>query len=113
MLPLIPIQYYTLRHRKNGYICRSGKLGFDGSHVGALCNGSCSSIPIEDHRNVIKLCCCRQLQVDWQNIILCDLDRNIIKLPALGKCHCGKQMIKKQLNKTYCTKYEFTDESLT
>ena len=35
--------------------------------------------------NVIKLCCCRQLQVDWQNIILCHLDRNIIKLPALGK----------------------------
>ena len=27
----------------------------------------------------------RQLQVDWQNIVLCDLDRNIIKLPALGK----------------------------
>ena len=24
--------------------------------------------------NVIKLCCCRQLQVDWRNIILCDLD---------------------------------------
>ena len=24
--------------------------------------------------NVIKLCCCRQLHVDWQNIILCDLD---------------------------------------
>ena len=23
------------------------------------------------------------MQVDWQNIILCDLDRNIIKLPAL------------------------------
>ena len=35
--------------------------------------------------NVIKLCCCRQLQVDWQNIILCDLDQNIIKLPTLGK----------------------------
>ena len=35
--------------------------------------------------NVIKLCCCRQLQVDWQNIILCDLDRNVIKLPTLGK----------------------------
>ena len=35
--------------------------------------------------NVIKLCCCRQLQIDWQNIILCDLDRNIIKLPTLGK----------------------------
>ena len=31
--------------------------------------------------NAIKLCCCRQLQIDWQNII----DRNIIKLPALGK----------------------------
>ena len=35
--------------------------------------------------HIINLCCCRQLQVDWQNIILCDLDRNIIKLPALGK----------------------------
>ena len=35
--------------------------------------------------HIIKLCCCRQLQVDWQNIILCDLDRNIIKLSALGK----------------------------
>ena len=34
---------------------------------------------------IIKLCCCRQLKVDWQNIVLCDLDRNIIKLPALGK----------------------------
>ena len=35
--------------------------------------------------NIIKLCCCRQLQIDWQNNILCDLDRNVIKLPALGK----------------------------
>ena len=35
--------------------------------------------------HIIKLCCCRQLQIDWQNIVLCNLDRNIIKLPALGK----------------------------
>ena len=35
--------------------------------------------------HIIKLCCCGQLQIDWQNIIPCDLDRNIIKLPALGK----------------------------
>ena len=35
--------------------------------------------------HIIKLCCCRQLQINWQNIVLCDLDRNIIKLPALGK----------------------------
>ena len=35
--------------------------------------------------HVIKICCCRQLQVDWHNIFLCDLDRNIIKLPAIGK----------------------------
>ena len=35
--------------------------------------------------HIIKLCCCRQLQIDWQNIILCDLDRNIINLPTLGK----------------------------
>ena len=37
------------------------------------------------HMHIIKLCCCRQLQIDWQNIVLCDLDRNVIKLPALGK----------------------------
>ena len=35
--------------------------------------------------HIIKLCCCRQLQIDWQNIVLCDLDWNIIKLAALGK----------------------------
>ena len=35
--------------------------------------------------HIIKLCSCRQLQVDWQNIVLCDLDPTIIKLPALGK----------------------------
>ena len=35
--------------------------------------------------NIIKLCCCRQLKVNWQNIVLCDLDRNVIKLQALGK----------------------------
>ena len=35
--------------------------------------------------HIIKLCCCRQLQIDQQNIVLCDLDQNIIKLPALGK----------------------------
>ena len=35
--------------------------------------------------HMIKLCCCRQLQVDWQNIVLCDVDWNVVKLPALGK----------------------------
>ena len=35
--------------------------------------------------HIIKLCCCRQLQIDWQNIVLCDLDQNIMKLPTLGK----------------------------
>ena len=35
--------------------------------------------------NIIKLFCCRQLQIDWKNIVLCDLDQNIVKLPALGK----------------------------
>ena len=29
--------------------------------------------------NIIKLCCCRQLQIDWKNIVLCDLDQNIVK----------------------------------
>ena len=35
--------------------------------------------------HIIKLCCCRQLQIDCQNIVLCHLDQNIIKLPTLGK----------------------------
>ena len=35
--------------------------------------------------HIIKLCCCRQLQIDWQNIVQRDLDRNIVKLSALGK----------------------------
>ena len=43
--------------------------------------------------HIIELCCCRQLQIDWQNIVLCDLDWNIIKLPALGKYLFGLQMI--------------------
>ena len=35
--------------------------------------------------NIIKICCFRQLQIDWQNIVLMNLDRNIAKLPVLGK----------------------------
>ena len=34
---------------------------------------------------IIKLCCFCQLQIDFQNIVLMDLDRNVIKLLALGK----------------------------
>ena len=41
--------------------------------------------PCAADMHIIKLCCCRQLQIDWQNIVLCDLDRNIIKLATLGK----------------------------
>ena len=44
-----------------------------------------SGYPRAYDMHIIKLCCCRQLQIDWQNIVLCDGDRNIIKLPALGK----------------------------
>ena len=35
--------------------------------------------------HIMKLCCYRQLQIDWQNIVLCNLDQNIIKLPTLRK----------------------------
>ena len=34
--------------------------------------------------SIIKICCVRQLQVDWQNIILCDTHQKVIKLS-----HCG------------------------
>ena len=43
--------------------------------------------------HIIKLCCCRQLQIDWQNIVLCDLHQNIIKLLPLEKSLFGLQMI--------------------
>ena len=33
---------------------------------------------------IIKICCIRQLQVDWQNIVLCDTSCNVIKLPVCG-----------------------------
>ena len=50
-------------------------------------------IAIKDHRLSLRLrhahyktlLAADRLQIDWQNIVLCDLDRNIIKLPALGK----------------------------
>ena len=92
MLPLVPIQHNTPRHRVHGYFHRSCKLGFGGSHVGAFRIRHSTPITIMNHRLPSRLrhaydkpCCCRQLQIDWQNIVLCDLDRNIIKLPSLGK----------------------------
>ena len=34
--------------------------------------------------SIIKVCCVRQLQVDWQNIILCDTCQKVVKLPLCG-----------------------------
>ena len=97
VLPLVPIQHDTPRHRAYGYFRRGCKPGFGGSHVGAFCIRRSPPLAVHPSQlritgyphaydmHIIKLCCCGQLQVDWQNIILCDLDRNIIKLPALGK----------------------------
>ena len=34
--------------------------------------------------SIVKICCVRQLQVDWQNIILCDTEQHVIKLPVCG-----------------------------
>ena len=50
MLPLVPIQHYTPRHRAHGYFHRGCKPGFGGSHVGAF--HICHSPPfaIKDHR---------------------------------------------------------------
>ena len=44
-----------------------------------------SGYPCEHDMNIIKICCLCQLQINWQNIVLMDLNRNVIKLPALGK----------------------------
>ena len=32
--------------------------------------------------SIIKVCCICQLQIDWQNIILCDTEQHIVKLPV-------------------------------
>ena len=44
-----------------------------------------SGYPHAHDMNIIKICCFCQLQIDWQNIVLMDLDKNIIRLPALAK----------------------------
>ena len=50
VLPLVPIQHDTLRHRAHGYFRRSCKLGFHGSHVGAFRICGSTPIAIVDHR---------------------------------------------------------------
>ena len=54
MLPLVPIQHDTLRHRVHRYFRRSCKLGFGGSHVGAFRIRRSTPIAITDHR--LPLC---------------------------------------------------------
>ena len=43
-----------------------------------------TAYPTASNMAIIKNCCIRQLQVDWQNIVLCDTSHNIIKLPVCG-----------------------------
>ena len=50
MLPLVPIQHNTPRHRTHGYFRRNCKLGFSGSHVGAFHIRGSPPISIVDHR---------------------------------------------------------------
>ena len=87
--PLYPFST-TPRHRAHRYFHRSCKLRFGGSHVGTFhmvavhpSQLQITGYPHAYDMHIIKLCCCRQMQIDWQNIVLCDLDWNIIKLPAL------------------------------
>ena len=40
--------------------------------------------PSAHDMSIIKICCVRQLQIDWQNIILCDTCQKVIKLPPCG-----------------------------
>ena len=43
-----------------------------------------TAYPMARDMAIIKICCVCQLQVDWQNIVLCDTSRNVIKLPVCG-----------------------------
>ena len=50
VLPLVPIQHYTPRHRVHGYFRRGCKPGFGVSHVGAFCIRRSPPLAIKDHR---------------------------------------------------------------
>ena len=50
VLPLVPIQHDTLRHRADGYFRRDCKPGFGGSHVGAFRIRRSPPLAIKDHR---------------------------------------------------------------
>ena len=50
VLPLVPIQHYTPRHRAHGYFRRGCKPGFGGSHVGAFRIRRSPPFAIKDHR---------------------------------------------------------------
>ena len=90
MLPLVPIQYNTPRHRMHVVeVVNLVSVEAIWPHFASVAVHQ-SQLRITGYlrafnMHIIKLCCCRQLQIDWQNIVLCDLDRNIIKLPGLGK----------------------------
>ena len=92
MLPLVPIQYDTPRHHMHDIFVEVVNLASAEAmwaHFASIVvhpsQLRITGYPCTYDMHIIKLCCCRQLQIDWQNIVLCDLDRNIIKLPALGK----------------------------
>ena len=50
MLPLVPIQHNTPRHRAHGYFRRSCKPGFGESHVGIFGIHCSTPIAIKNHR---------------------------------------------------------------
>ena len=50
VLPLVPIQRYTPRHRAHGYFRRGCKPGFGGNHVGAFRICHSPPLAIKDHR---------------------------------------------------------------
>ena len=55
VLPLVPIQHYTPRHRAHGYFRRGCKPGFGGSHVGAFRIRRSPPLAIKDHRLSLRL----------------------------------------------------------
>ena len=50
VLPLVPIQHDTPRHRAHGYFRRGCKPGFGGSHVGTFRIRRSPPLVIKDHR---------------------------------------------------------------
>ena len=118
VLPLVPIQHNTPRHRAHGYFRRNCQFGFSGSHVGAFSHPwqythlNCGSQVTPARMTCISLNfvaadSCRLTG----RILFCAIWTGIsLNCPPLEKIHFGPQMTWNLLKQIYPIKYGYTEE---